>query len=210
MNHGFGNMDAALYKRALALSYFTVGYNILEGVVSIVFGWYAGSVALVGFGSDSFVESLSGAVMVWRFRRGGTISPEEEERVEKRATRLVGYALFSLGAYVLYEAVKKLWLHEPPDRTLVGIAIAVISLLVMPLLFVMKRRTAVALGSASLMVDSQQTLACILLSLSLLAGVGLNYLFGLWQADPIAGLVIVVFLAKEGWEALREGKACRC
>lgn len=203
-------MDEALYKRALALSYFTVGYNVLEGVVSIAFGWYAGSVALVGFGSDSFVESLSGAVMVWRFRRHGTISPEEEERVEKRATRLVGYALFSLGAYVLYEAVRKLWLHEPPERTLVGVVIAVISLLVMPLLFVMKRRTAAALGSASLMADSQQTLACVLLSLSLLVGVGLNYLFGFWQADPVAALVIVVFLAREGCEALREARACGC
>ena len=120
-------MDAKLYKKALSLSYFTVGYNISEGVVSIAAGLLADSIALIGFGLDSFVESLSGSVMIWRLRKHGKISEEEEERVEKKAVRFVAYTFFILGAYVLYESVEKLYLHETPNPSLLGIFIALIS-----------------------------------------------------------------------------------
>ncbi len=194
-----------LSKKALLLSYFTVGYNILEGVVSILAGLLAGgSIALVGFGLDSFVESLSGGVMIWRFRKHGKISEEEEEKVERRATRLVAYTFFVLGAYVLYESIRKLYLREAAEPSLFGIIIAIVSVIVMPVLFYLKYQTGKSIGSRSLVADSRETLACVFLSVSLLIGLGLNYLYGIWQADPVVGLIIVGFLAKEGYETLTE------
>lgn len=195
-------MKSELHRRALALSYFTVGYNIVEGILSIFAGALAGSIALIGFGLDSFVESLSGGVMVWRFRLHGSILQEEE--IEKKAVKLVAVSFFILGAYVLYESVKKLYLREIPEPSLLGIIIATVSLVVMPVLFFMKFKTGIAINSKSLIADSKETLACTFLSFSLLLGLGLNYLYGLWWADPIAGLIIVAFLVREGLEILEE------
>ena len=192
-----------LHKRALILSYITVGYNIIEGVVSLLAGFLAGSIALVGFGLDSFVESLSGGVMIWRFRKHGKISEEEEERVERKATRLVAYTFFILAAYVLYESVKRLVLQEIPAPSLFGIIIAIVSIITMPFLFYMKYRTGKAINSKSLIADSKETLACVFLSLALLIGLGLNYIFGFWQADPVVGIIIVIYLSREGYEILK-------
>ena len=197
-------MDSKLHKRALLLSYLTVVYNILEGVVSIITGIVAGSIALVGFGLDSFVESLSGCVMIWRFRKHGRIAAEEEEKVEKKATRLVAYSFFILGAYILYESTKKLYFQEIPAPSLLGIIIAIVSIIMMPILFYMKYRTGKSINSKSLVADSKETLACLFLSIALLIGLGLNYAFGLWQADPIVGLLVVAFLVKEGYQTLKE------
>jgi len=202
--------DSRFHKKALLLSYFTVGYNILEGIVSIFAGLFAGSIALVGFGLDSFVESLSGSVMIWRFRKHGKISEEEEEKVEKKAIRYVAYTFFILGTYVLYESVKKLYFHEIPEPSLLGIIIAMVSIVVMPVLFYMKYQTGKSINSRSLVADSKQTLACVFMSVALLIGLGLNYLYGLWQADPIVGLVIVIFLIREGYNNLKEEKLCSC
>jgi cation diffusion facilitator family transporter len=196
-------MNPSLRKRAIWLSYFTVGYNILEGIISILAGSFAGSIALIGFGLDSFVESLSGSVMIWRFRKSGKISEEEEEKVERRATRLIGYSFLVLGAYVLYESGKKLYLQETPNPSLLGIIVAIASIIIMPILFYLKYRTGKAIGSRSLMADSKETLACVFLSIALLIGLTLNYIYGLWQADPIVGLVIVIFLIKEGYDILK-------
>jgi divalent metal cation (Fe/Co/Zn/Cd) transporter len=203
-------MDLGLHKKALSLSYFTVGYNILEGVVSILAGLLAGSIALVGFGLDSFVESLSGSVMIWRLRKHGKVSPEEEERVEKKAVRFVAYTFFILGAYVLYESIEKLYVHEIPDPSLLGIIIAIVSIIVMPILFYLKYQTGKSMGSRSLLADSKETLACMFLSGALLVGLGLNYLYGFWQADPTVGLIMVAYLVKEGYSTLREGELCSC
>jgi divalent metal cation (Fe/Co/Zn/Cd) transporter len=203
-------MDSSLHKKALILSYFTVGYNILEGVVSIVAGLLAGSIALIGFGLDSFIESFSGSVMIWRFRKHGKISEEEEEKVEKKATRFVAYSFFILGVYVLYESLKKLFFHEIPDPSLFGIIIAVASIIVMPSLFYLKYKIGKSINSKSLVADSKQTLACVFLSVTLLIGLVLNYLYGLWQADPIVGLIIVFFLIREGYSTLKEEKLCSC
>jgi cation diffusion facilitator family transporter len=199
--------NMALNRKALLLSYITFGYNILEGVVSIIAGAFAGSIALIGFGLDSFVESLSGGVMIWRFRKQGKISKEEEEHIERIATKLVAYTFFILAIYVLYESVNKLISQETPERSLFGIIIAIISLIAMPILFYQKYRTGKALNSRSLVADSKETLACLFLSFALLIGLGINYLFGLWQADPIVGLIIVVFLAREGYELFRGEEA---
>jgi cation diffusion facilitator family transporter len=202
--------DTGQHKRAFYLSVFTVAYNFLEGVVSVAAGIVSGSIALVGFGLDSFIESLSGGIMIWRFRGLGNLSHEEEERMEAKAARLVAYTFFVLGVYVLYESLKKIILRELPEPSLLGILIAVVSLVVMPVLFFMKHRIGKSIGSRSLIADSRQTLACCYLSLALLAGLGLNYLYGIWWADPLAGLVIVFFLMREGYEILKEGKAGCC
>jgi divalent metal cation (Fe/Co/Zn/Cd) transporter len=201
--------DRKLGRRALLLSYFTVGYNVIEGVVSISAGALAGSIALVGFGMDSFTESISGGVMIWRFRQT-RLSEAEEKKVEARAVKLVGWSFFVLAAYVLFEAVRKLTAREVPDPSLFGIIIAATSLVVMPVLFIAKQRTGRKLGSRSLLADSKQTLACTFMSLALLLGLLANRLFGFWQADPVVGLFIGAWLVREGIETLKEGKLCSC
>lgn len=197
--------SGALHRKALVLSYITVGYNLVEGVLSLFFGYLAGSIALVGFGLDSFVESLSGFVMIWRFRKHGSISEEEEERIELRATRLVAYTFFVLGGYVIYESATKLYYQEVPAPSLPGIIIASVSIAVMPVLFYQKYRLGKTIGSRSLVADSKETLACMVLSIALLIGLGMNYAYGLWQADPIVGLVVAGYLLREGVHILREG-----
>jgi divalent metal cation (Fe/Co/Zn/Cd) transporter len=191
-----------LRSKALKLSYFTVGYNILECIVSIIAGLIAGSTALLGFGSDSLVESLSGTIMIWRFRKYGILSKKEEDEIEKKATFLVGITFFIFGAYILYESIRKLLAADKPEPSVIGIMIAIASLIVMPILFYEKYKTGKSLGSKSLVADSKQTFVCLFMSVSLLIGLGLNYLFGFWQADPIVGLIIVAFLFKEGHEII--------
>ncbi len=196
-----------LYKKGLHLEYFTVGYNIVEAVASIGFGILAGSIALVGFGLDSIVESLSGFVLIWRLRRHGKISKDREEKVEKRAMKFVAITFFVLGAYVLYESIKKLMFMEIPEPSLPGIVIASVSIIVMPILTLQKYNVGKQINSKALIADSKETLACAFLSLALLLGLGLNYLFGLWQADPVVGIIIVIFLFREGlkgWEESNE------
>jgi len=193
---------------ARALSYFTVGYNLLEGVVSIAFAVWAGSSALLGFGIDSFVESMSGMVMIWRFARASGLTSEEAERKEQLAIRLVGLSLLVLAGYVVYESATILWFGESPERSPAGLLIAIASLISMPILYVLKRRTAAAIQSRSLATDAKQTLACVMLSVALLAGSALHYLLGFWQADPIAGLVIAGYLIREGYLAWKEKDLC--
>ncbi len=169
-----------------------------------MFGGIAGSIALVGFGLDSIVESLSGLVLIWRLRQHGKISKAAEERIEKRATRFVAVTFFVLGLYVLFEAIKKLILAEVPESSVPGMLIAVASLIIMPLLTWQKYTTGKQIDSRALIADSKETLACAFLSVALLLGLGANYLFGFWQADPVVGLIIVAFLFREGWGSWRE------
>ncbi len=192
-----------MIKKALILEYFTVGYNILEGVVSILVGLSAGSIALVGFGLDSFVESLSGGIMIWRLKKCDVVNKEEEKKIEKKAIRLIAVSLFILAAYILFESMRKLYLREIPEPSFWGILIAVISITIMIPLFILKNRIGRSKNLGSLLIDAKQTIACIFLSLALLLGLGLNYFYGLWWADPAAALVIVGFLIKEGFSALR-------
>lgn len=197
-------------RYALRLSYFTVGYNFLEGLISVFAGMLAGSVALVGFGLDSFIESLSGGIMIWRFSKPGHLAGHEHERREKIAVKLVAYSFFIFGAYILFESAKKLYMTEIPNPSMLGIIIAVVSIVVMPVLYHQKNKVGKTLGSRSLLADSKQTLVCVFLSAALLAGLLLNYLVGIWWADPVVGLFIAAFLFKEGYSALREEKVCCC
>lgn len=195
-----------LYRKALWLEYFTVGYNVLEAFASLFFGSAAGSIALVGFGLDSILESLSGLILIWRLRRHKNVSEEDETRIETKAIRFVALTFILLGFYVLYESMQKLIGAEVSAPSLPGIIIALLSLIIMPVLWLRKRDLGRRIGSKALVADSEETLTCALLSLPLLLGLLANYLFGFWQADPLVGLVIVVFLIREGLEWWREAR----
>lgn len=197
-------MNSQLTKRALKLSYFTIIYNIAEGIISIFAGFIAGSLSLVGFGLDSAVESFSAVIMVWRFKKSGEIEEFEEEEIEKRALKYVGYTFLILGIYVLYESLKNIYTGEIPEPSLIGIIIAIASIIIMPLLYYLKYRTGKELNSRSLIADSKQTLACAYLSVALLFGLLMNYIFGIWQADSLIGILIAIYLLKEGYEILSE------
>lgn len=192
-----------LYKKALWYEYFTVGYNLLEAAASIIAGGIASSIALIGFGLDSLVESLSGGILIWRLRMHGRIPEEQEERIEERASRFVGITFFILAVYILVQSIRKIVLQEIPDPSLPGIIIAVLSLIIMPILGTKKFNLGKELGLRSLVADAKETFACTALSVALLLGLGLHYLFGFWLADPIAGICIAGYLLKEGWELVR-------
>jgi divalent metal cation (Fe/Co/Zn/Cd) transporter len=193
-------MNDKYYKKALNLEYFTVGYNILEAFLSIFFGGNAGSIALIGFGLDSVVESLSGLILIWRLRKHEVCSEDEERTSENKAIKFVAVTFFLLGAYVLYESVKKLIFIEIPAPSLPGIIIAILSVIIMPVLSFKKRDLGVKINSRALIADSKETLTCAFLSVPLLLGLTMNYFFGFWQADPLVGLIVVVFLIREGRE----------
>ncbi len=195
-----------LYRDALRLEYFTVGYNILEAAASIFFGSAANSIALVGFGLDSIVESLSGLILIWRLRKHERVSAAEEESIEKKAMKFVGLTFILLGFYVFYESAQKLIFAEIAEPSLPGIIIAVLSIIIMPILAFKKRQLGEKMGSRALVADSEETLACAFLSVPLLLGLLANYLFGFWQADPLVGLIIVIFLFREGLEWWRESE----
>jgi len=201
-----GSGSENLWRTALLLEYFTIAYNIAEAVLSILAGLLAGSIALVGFGLDSIVESLSAVILVWRLRRHGTVSREDEEMTEQVARKFVAVTFFLLGIYVLYESAGRLLGNEASQPSLAGILIAVASILVMPVLARKKQEVGAAIGSKALIADSKETIACVFLSIALLLGLGANYLFGFWQADPIAGIIIVLFLFREGYEGWTEAE----
>ncbi|MGZ5491386.1 MAG: cation diffusion facilitator family transporter [Nitrososphaeraceae archaeon] len=193
-----------LRKKAYILSVFTVCYNIIEGIVSIVAGVLSNSIALKGFGIDSFIESISGAVMIWRFKKLDRITEEEEEKVEKIAQRFVAISFFILSVYILYESISKLYFKEITEPSIPGLIIIIMSIIIMPILFYLKYRTGRLLDSKSLVADSKETLACLFLSVAVLLGILLNFFHGFWQADPIAGIVIAIYLVIEGIRILRE------
>lgn len=192
-----------LLTRGLRLEYLTVGWNLVEGFIAVGAGLAAGSIALVGFGVDSFVESISGSVLIWRLHAEtrGRADEERIEQVEQRAARLVALSFLILAAYVAFEAVRTLLNQERPDASPVGIVLTIVSLAVMLWLARAKLSTGRALGSRALIADSRQTFACWYLSATTLAGLALNAVFGLWWADPLAALVIAVFLVREAREA---------
>jgi divalent metal cation (Fe/Co/Zn/Cd) transporter len=188
------------HRQALWLEYFTVGYNLAEAVASIGFGYLARSTALVGFGLDSIVESLSGLVLIWRLRRHGRVSADAENVLELRAQKFVAVTFLILGASVAIGAIQAFAEQEIPEPTFAGIVIAILSLIVMPLLARRKIQVAHRIHSLALLADARETMACALLSVALLAGLAGRYFFGLWQADPIVALIIAAFLLHEGIE----------
>jgi divalent metal cation (Fe/Co/Zn/Cd) transporter len=195
----------ALVTRGLILEYLTVTWNFLEAVVAIVSGVLAGSIALVGFGMDSVIEVSSGVVLVWRLRSDSRESAREQ--AEHTAQRLVGVSFLLLAGYVAFDSLKTLVVRETPEHSLPGIALALTSLVVMPLLARAKRRVAAGLNSGAMHADSRQTDICAYLSAILLGGLLLNAFLGWWWADPVAALLMVPVIALEGVSAL-QGKVC--
>ncbi|MBO4274276.1 cation transporter [Microbispora triticiradicis] len=186
---------AVLNRRSLHLAYATAGYNLLEGVVAIAAGAAASSAALLGFGLDSIVEVSSASVVIWQFR---SRVPEAREHL---ALRLIAVSFFALAAWVSADAIRSLSGAGEAGTSPVGIALAAVSVVVMPLLVAAKRRTGRELGSATVVADSTQTMLCTYLSAVLLVGLVLNAVFRWSWADPIAALVIAAVATREGFKA---------
>jgi divalent metal cation (Fe/Co/Zn/Cd) transporter len=192
-----------LGRRAQLLAGASVAYNLAEAAVAVAAGSVAGSIALVGFGLDSLVEVSSGLVILWQFRHR---VPQARER---QALRLMAWCFFALAGYVGFESARTLAGAGEPRPSPVGIVLAAVSLLVMPVLSWAQRRTGRELASGSVVADSTQTLLCTYLSAVLLAGLVLNATLGWGWADPLAGLVIAAVAVREGAAAWR-GDACGC
>jgi divalent metal cation (Fe/Co/Zn/Cd) transporter len=194
-----------LVRRGQRLEYFTIGYNSLEGLTSTVAGLIAGSVSLIGFGLDSVIEVASGAALLWRLHHD--LDHSRREQVERITQKIVAWCFLALAAYLDYESGSTLIGHEIPQRSIPGIIVAAVSVIVMPLLARAKRRVAAGIGSGAMTADSKQADFCTYLSAILLGGLLLNALLGWWWADPVAGLVMAPIIGKEGLDGIR-GKAC--
>ncbi|MEE6274117.1 cation transporter [Georgenia sp. MJ206] len=193
---------AVLARRIRWIVAATITYNVVEAVVAITAGRIASSAALVGFGLDSLVEVLSAAAVAWQF------SAADPERRERTAMRLIAVSFFGLAVFVSFDAVRSLLTDAAPEHSTVGIALAAVSLAVMPFLSWFERRTGRELGSASAVADSKQTLLCTYLSAVLLVGLVLNSTLGWTWADPLAALIIAAVAVKEGLEAWRGDDCC--
>jgi divalent metal cation (Fe/Co/Zn/Cd) transporter len=196
-----------LIQRGERLECFTILWNSIEGLLSIGAGITAGSIALVCFGLDSFIEVISGSALLWRMKADRDV--EQREHAERISLRVVGLCFLALAAYVAIDSVYSLLHKSGPERSILGIAIGVASLFVMPLLARAKRNIGTAIGSPAMVADSQQAQFCAYLSAILVAGLVLNFLLGWWWSDSVAALVMVPIIANEGIEAV-QGKKCLC
>ena len=198
-----------LVRRGQWLAWFTIGWNVIEGIAGIASGIAAGSIALVGFGVDSYVEVFAGSVILWRLskeRHGVELS----EAAERRAVRLIAITFLVLAVGVGAESLRRLIISAEPDASLFGIGLAIVSLIVMPLLARAKRRVGEQLASRAVTADATETSLCVYLSVILLIGLGLDALFGWWWADPLAGLGIVYVAGHEGIEHWRTEELDDC
>ena len=203
-------MENALDRQAVArrgkhLEYFTIAWNSLEGLVAVVAGALAGSISLLGFGIDSFIEVTSGTVLLWRMAVDADVRKREQN--EKLSLRIVGVCFLALAVYVAYESISDLVSRKAPEHSIPGIILACVSLVVMPLLSRAKKRVGKQLGSTAMHADAKQTDFCVYLSGILLIGLLLNTGLGWWWADPTAALIMVPLIAKEGMAAMK-GETC--
>jgi len=195
-----------LVRKGRLLEGFTIAWNSLEGIIAIVSGIIAGSIALVGFGFDSGIEVLSGLVLLVRLSLD--VHEEKREFFEKVSLRLVGVSFLLLAGYVSFDSVSMLLRHSAPQESMTGIVLAVVSLVVMPWLARQKRIIAASIQSGALAADARQTDFCVYLSVILLVGLALNALFGFWWADPVAALLMVPLIFKEGLEGIKGNSCC--
>jgi len=196
----------SIARRGKRLEYFTIGWNTLEGLVAIIAGAIAGSISLVGFGLDSFIEVASGTALLWRMLVDAGES--RRERNEKLSLRIVGGCFLALAVYIAWESIGELLTKRAPDHSIPGILIAIVSLIVMPLLSRAKRQVGRQLASSAMHADARQTEFCTYLSAILLGGLILNLTLGWWWADPVAALVMVPIIAKEGVDGIRGEDRC--
>ena len=192
-----------LVRRAKLLAWLGVGWHGIEATIAVGAGIIASSIALIGFGADSLIESVAGTVLLWRFA-ASRVSSEDAER---RAQKLIALSFYLLAAYVGIESVRSLLTLDKPDASWVGIGLSVVTLLTMPPLAIAKARIGEKLGSSATKSEGQQNMLCAYLSAALLVGLGSNALFGLWWADPATALLIAGVAVKEGREAWR-GESC--
>jgi divalent metal cation (Fe/Co/Zn/Cd) transporter len=192
-----------LVSRARLLAGLGIGWHAIEATVAIVAGLAAGSIALIGFGADSLVESFAGFILIWRFSGQRSAS----EAAERRAQRLIGTSFFVIAAYVGLEAVRTLLVADHPSASWVGIGLAAVTLVTMPVLAGAKARVGEQLGSSATKSEGRQNLLCAYLSAALLVGLGANALFEWWWADPITAIAIAGVAVNEGREAWR-GEVC--
>jgi divalent metal cation (Fe/Co/Zn/Cd) transporter len=195
----------AVAKRGTRLSYFTIAWNSLEGLIAVIAGTVAGSISLVGFGIDSFIEVISGTTLLWRMTVDADM--QSRERNEKLSLRIVGICFFSLAVYVVYESCSDFITRKASEHSISGIILACASLVVMPILSREKKKVGYKLRSAAVHADAKQTDFCTYLSAILLGGLLLNAGLGWWWADPAAALIMVPIIAKEGLDGIR-GKVC--
>jgi divalent metal cation (Fe/Co/Zn/Cd) transporter len=198
------------FRIGLRLVIATMAYNVVEAIVALWSGTAAESVALVGFGLDSVIETFAAGVLLWRLgveARGA--DRETVERTEQRVRRFIGLTFVLLAIYVTWQAGWTLWQQAAPHESVVGIVLSVASLVIMPLVAFGKLRAAREIGSASLRAEAKETLACSYMSFTLLLGLVANAAAGWWWADPVAALLMVPWLVKEGREGLR-GEVCCC
>ena len=205
MNESAVSDRAAIVRRGRRLEYFTIAWNSAEGLLAVGMGVVAGSISLVSFGLDSFIEVTSGSVLLWRMSVDADVHSREHN--EKRALRIVGFCFLLLAAYVAYESSMDLVARRAPEHSLPGIILACVSLIAMPLLSRAKRRVGRTMGSAAMHADAKQTEFCTYLSAILLSGLLLNAIFGWWWADPVAAIAMTPIIAKEGLDGVK-GKAC--
>jgi divalent metal cation (Fe/Co/Zn/Cd) transporter len=203
---GMPGLREGLIRRGFVLNYATLSYNSLEGLIAIAAGLTASSIALLGFGLDSLIEVSASLAALWRLHRD--TDERYRARAEQAALRIVGALFLALAAYVAVDATRALYTRTTPDESIVGIVLASFSLVVMPILAQEKRRVALALQSGALVAEARQTLFCTYLSAILLGGLLLNAAAGWWWADPVAALVMVPIIAKEGLEGIRGHSAC--
>jgi len=193
--------------RGKRLEYFTIGWNTLEGLVAVIAGAVAGSVSLVGFGTDSLIEVISGTALLWRM--AADADAESRERKERLSLRIVGLCFLVLAAYVTVESVSDLIKKNAPEDSIPGIVLACVSLVVMPLLSRAKRKVGAELGSRAMQADARQTDFCLYLSAILLVGLVANAILGWWWADPLSALIMVPIIVREGLQSMK-GETCDC
>lgn len=206
MDPGLPTGRPALVRRGLLINYFTIGYNVVEAVVAIAAGVVSGSVALVSFGADSAIEVTSSLAAHWRLR--ADLDAARRQHAERLTHRIIGWCFLALALYVTVESVGTLVQRDAPEASAAGLAILILSVIVMPVVARESRKVARALGSRALEADSSQTSLCAYLSAIALAGVGLNAALGWWWADPLAALAMVPIIAREGVEGVRGGHEC--
>jgi divalent metal cation (Fe/Co/Zn/Cd) transporter len=193
-----------LARRVRLLSWLSLAAMSVEGIVALLAGFLAGSIALVGFGLDSAVEGFASVIIIWRFTGSRVMSPS----AERRAQQLVAIQFFILAPYVAVESVRSLLGGEHPDVSVLGMGLAAWSLVTMPLLGIAKQRIADEIGSAATKGEGRQNLLCAYLAGALLVGLAGNALVGAWWLDPVVGLLIAGVALKEGLEAWRGDGCC--
>jgi len=202
------NSNTDYIKKSLNTEYFSTAWMAFEFVIALYSGIKAGSILLIAFGLDSFLEIISGSTLIWRLKKEFNGAPDNEiQKAEKRSSLMVGSVLLLLSVYVIGVSLFNLFTHQASDSSISGIAIAIASVILMPFLTLRKRALGKAINSDALAEDGMCNITCAYMAGTVLVGAVLTELFNLWWVDSVAALVLVYFIASEGWESLQNGLA---